>query len=173
MLCIQCFLLHRGRAGGRAVRRSLTQAPSLNDQQQQQHFHRNSILLTVELPLSCQELVGLKSDWAPPEARPLLYCDQNFTTMDNFGSFSNTSRYFTCFLVMFLKWGMYWPIHALGRVLANTCPRASNENFHFTNFITMLFKKVRETTQPHSINALGLVLDSNFKTILKRKKLWL
>ena len=93
--------------------------------------------------------------------------------MDNFGSFSNTSRYFTSFLVMFLKWGMYWPILALGRVLAITHPRASNEHFHFTNFITMFFKKVRETAQSLSINALGLVLDSNFETILKRKKLWL
>ena len=67
----------------------------------------------------------------------LLCCDQNFTTKDNFVTFSNTSRYFASFLVMFLKWGMYWPILALGRVLAITHPRASNEHFHFTNFTTM------------------------------------
>ena len=71
----------------------------------------------------------------------LLCCDQNFTTKDNFVTFSNTSRYFASFLGMFLKWGMYWPILALGRVLAITHPRASNENFNFTNFIICDLKK--------------------------------
>ena len=53
--------------------------------------------------------------------------------MDNFGSFSNTSRYFTSFLVMFLKWGMYWPILALGRVLRYCCKNGERVKKIHTN----------------------------------------